>query len=161
MARRRLRAARRNAQRRKRYAEAREAALELGEEEPRRLRYARSKTVLEQLLAGGSITPEQMRAGDRMAIDYRISQSTSTQLTMRYEPGPRPLKRQQPADSLAAIAARERFEDAMATVVAVEPELAGILMHVCVVDQPVSLWGPLNGYPWPPASLSCATGWVF
>jgi Domain of unknown function (DUF6456) len=145
---RRLRAARRNKERRKRYAEAREAALELGEEQPKRLLLARSRTMLEQLLAGGSISPEQMRAGDRLATDYRVSQSTPTQLTIRYEPGPRPLKRhQQPADSLAAIAARERFEAALAAVMAVEPELAGILMHAVVCDEPPGTWGQLNGHP--------------
>jgi hypothetical protein len=66
---------------------------------------------------------------------------------VRYEPGPRPLKKyQQPADSLAAIAARERFEAAMAAMAAVGTELAGVVMHV-VVDQAVSSWGPLNGHP--------------
>jgi hypothetical protein len=106
MVRRRLRAARRNKERQRRNALAREAALELGEEEPRRLRYARNKTALEQLLARGSISPEQMRAGDRLGRDYRASCTNHGRLTGRYEPGPRPPKKyQQPADSLAAIAA--------------------------------------------------------
>jgi hypothetical protein len=65
---------------------------------------------------------------------------------MRYEPGPRPSKRrrQSSADTPGSIAARERFEAAMA---ALEAELAGIVVHVCLVDQPVSSWGPLNGHP--------------
>jgi hypothetical protein len=35
----------------------------------------------------------------------------------------------------------------MAAVTAVQAELAGILVHVCVVDQPPVTWGRLNGHP--------------
>jgi Domain of unknown function (DUF6456) len=42
------------------------------------------------------------------------------------------------------LAARERFENARA---ALGKELTGIIVHVVIVDQPVSSWGPLNGHP--------------
>jgi Domain of unknown function (DUF6456) len=159
MARPRLRAARRNAQRRERYRQAREAAIELGEQQPKRRRYARSRTALEHLMTRGLISPEQMRAGDKLASDYRTSQTDPSRLTGRYEPGPRPPQRYQAApDTLASLAARERFESAMAAVAAVQAGLAGILVHVCVVDQPVNLWGPLNGYPVTAGILRLHTG---
>jgi hypothetical protein len=99
-----------------------------------------------ELMARGSISPEQLRVGDPLASDYRRSHTSPGQLIGRYEPGLRPPKRYQAAaHTLTSMAARERLENAMA-VLAVE-ELASIVLHVCVVDQPVTSWRPLNGHP--------------
>jgi hypothetical protein len=84
--RRKLRAARRNAERQRRHLSAREVAVELDEERPKR-RYARSKTILEGLMVRGSISTAQMRAGDRLALDYHYSWTDPNHLTAPTSPG--------------------------------------------------------------------------
>jgi hypothetical protein len=144
-ARRKTRAARRIKERTRRNALAREAAAEIAEEQKRpKLKNARHKTQLELLASRGNIREEHHKAGARLARDYAMSKTIPTALIGRYEANmPRPPKKYQaPNDAPSSIAARERYDAAMA---AVGPFLNGILFHVCVVDLPVAEWGPLNG----------------
>jgi hypothetical protein len=56
---------------------------------------------------------------------------------------PRQPKRYQAnADTPASIVARERYDAAMKTV---GRWLSGIIVHVCITDEPAMAWAPLNG----------------
>jgi hypothetical protein len=55
-------------------------AAVLAEERPKR-KYTKTKTALEHLVARGSISIDQLRAGDRLATDYRISMTNPNRLT--------------------------------------------------------------------------------
>jgi hypothetical protein len=139
----RTRAARRNAERTSRNALARETAAELAESRPK-LRRARTKTQLETLEARGAMSHEQHRAGARLARDYYASNTVIGRLVGRYEANlpKQPKKYQAAPDTPSAIVARERYDQAMKTV---GPWLSGILVHVCITDEPASGWGPMNG----------------
>jgi Domain of unknown function (DUF6456) len=133
------RAARRISERTIRNALARGVELEI--EPPRRV--ARTKSQLELLEGRKSITSEHRRAGERLERDYRQSQTNPARLIGRYEANmPKAPKRYQAsADTPSSLIGRERFERAMT---AVGP-LSGILLHVCICDEPATAWGPLNG----------------
>jgi Domain of unknown function (DUF6456) len=135
------RAARRISERTVRNALARGVAAEIAAEPPRRV--ARTKSQLELLEGRKSITPEHRRAGERLERDYRQSQTNPARLIGRYEANmPKAPKRYQAAaDTPQSLIGRERFERAMA---AAGP-LSGILLHVCICDEPATAWAPMNG----------------
>jgi hypothetical protein len=141
----RTRAARRNAERRKKNEAAIEAAIELAEdraERPKR-KFARSRTILETLEARGAINLDQKRAGDKLAKDYVRSNTTIGRLIGHYEANmPRRPGYGAPPDTPMSIVARERYDNAMK---AVGPRLNSILFHVCVTDLAPIHWGPPNG----------------
>jgi hypothetical protein len=72
IARNRTRAARRIAEKTRRNALAREAAIEIAESRPKR-QYARTKTQLEVLASRGNISQEHRRAGERLDSSWTVS----------------------------------------------------------------------------------------
>ena len=84
-ARNRARAKRRIAERTRRNALALEAVADVAAEPPKRT-YARTRTRLEELQARGVISLGQRRAGDRLALDYKISGEQLGNLVSRYAP---------------------------------------------------------------------------
>jgi hypothetical protein len=67
-------------ERQRRNALAIEAAAEVAEYRPKR-RFARTKTQLETLGARGAISPDQHRAGAKLARDYYASNTLIGRLT--------------------------------------------------------------------------------
>jgi hypothetical protein len=120
----RTRAVRRIAERTKKNAAAVNAGAEAAEDAETRPRKARHTPELVRLLNRGVITPDQHRAGDRFAGDFRRSGSVIGRLIGRYEAGmPRPPKKYSapPPDTPHAIEARELFEQAVAALGPLSP----------------------------------------
>jgi Domain of unknown function (DUF6456) len=141
-ARNRTRAARRIVERTRRNLEAVEAGATLAEDRPKRNRQVRHRTRLEELEARSVISPEQKNAGDRLCRDYYASNTMIGRLTASYEPRMRSHQKYQATpDTPRSVAARQRFDNALA---AAGP-LAAILVHTCVTDLAPSAWGPANG----------------
>jgi hypothetical protein len=144
MARRRpTRAERRRAERARENAERRARGQEALEEQPRRLRFARHATQLQLLEANGTIGSEQARAGTRLWRDWHASSPENALKMLNYETGPRsPRKHRPPAPATPVQErAREQFERASELL----GELAPVLIHVCICDQPVGAWSPALG----------------
>jgi hypothetical protein len=115
----------------------------VSESRPKR-KYSRVKSQLELLAARGNISQAQRQAGERLERDYYDSNTIPCRLIGRYEVTlEQAPKRYQGggADTPANIAARERFEAAVA---AVGPGLADELLHVAVLDLRGRV-GPMNG----------------
>jgi Domain of unknown function (DUF6456) len=142
MARRRpTRAGRRRAEKEAANLAARERGVAAAEEAKTRPRVARHVDQLDQLLMRREISADQAAAGMRFQGDFRRAGSaTIGRLVGTYEANmPRPPKKYQApgADPLAAVVARERFEQACREL----GPLCAVVIHVAVLDQPAEEWG--------------------